>query len=286
MTDSRETQTKSACVIGWPVAQARSPVVHGYWLEKYGIAGTYDRREVAPEDMAPFMDQIRSGRSGLSGCNVTIPHKIAAFELADRPDELATALGAANTLWVEGGLIHASNTDGIGFTGNLDQVRPGWDKTKKAVVLGAGGGARSIILALKRRGIGAVHIVNRTFARANELANRFGDGVFAHTMDELPSVMKGTGLFVNTTSLGMKGGAVPALDFSPMAKDALVADIVYVPLVTPIMAQAAEQGFATADGLGMLLHQAVFGFEKWFGMTPEVDDGLRAAVLEDLEQNC
>ncbi|AJY45188.1 shikimate dehydrogenase [Martelella endophytica] len=274
---------RRACVIGHPVSQSRSPLVHGYWLKKYDIAGDYIRKDVAPDEIGAFIEGLRSGEAGFVGCNVTIPHKVAAFELADRPDALATALGAANTLWVRDGLVHASNTDAMGFSGNLDAEAPGWDKVEKAVILGAGGGARSIVEALVNRGIAEIHLINRTLARAEELAERFGPEVKAAGMDALSGAMEGAGLFVNSTSLGMKGGAVPEFDFSILARGALVTDIVYVPLETPILKQAREQGFATVDGLGMLLHQAVPGFEKWFGQRPEVDSALRAEILADLE---
>lgn len=285
MTDSRETNLRRACVIGHPVSQSRSPLVHGYWLKKYGISGDYVREDVAPGEIAGFIDRLRSGEAGFVGCNVTIPHKMAAFELADEADENATLLGAANTLWVENGRVHAANTDGLGFTGNLDAAHPGWDYAEKAVVLGAGGSARSIVMALKQRGISHIHIVNRTLARASELAARLGDRVDAHDMDRLAEVMKGAGLFVNTTSLGMKGGAVPDFDFGLLSENAIVADIVYVPLETPILKQAKAHGLKTADGLGMLLHQAVPGFEKWFGRTPEVDAALRDEIIADLAAN-
>ncbi|TPW28450.1 shikimate dehydrogenase [Martelella alba] len=277
--------TRHGFIIGHPVAHSRSPLVHGYWLKRYGIDGDYVRIDVAPDDVTAFMARLRSGEAGLVGGNVTMPHKAAAFQAADRPDEMATALGAANTLWVEDGLIHATNTDGHGFAANLDDCHPGWDRTAKAVVLGAGGGARSILLALKKRGIADIRLVNRTIGRAEELAARFGPGIVPTTMEDLGQAMEGAGLFVNTTSLGMKGSPVPAFDFSPLLPAAVVADIVYVPLMTPILKQAADQGFSTADGLGMLLHQAVPGFEKWFGKTPVVDAALRAEIIADLERH-
>ena len=282
MSDSRETEKPRACVIGHPVDQSRSPLVHGYWLKKYGIDGEYVHQDVAPGAIGEFMDKLRSGEAGYVGCNVTMPYKAAAFELADERDDLATTLGVANTLWVEDGRIHATNTDGFGFASSLDALHPGWDYAERAVVLGAGGGASAVVLALKNRGFSHVHIVNRTLARASELAFRLGDRVHAHDMDNLEAVMEGAGLFVNTTSLGMKGGAVPDFDFSPMHENAIVADIVYVPLETPILKQAKQPGFRTTEGIGMLLYQAVPGFEKWFGRTPEVDEGLMAEILADL----
>lgn len=283
MHDSRETVARHAFVTGYPVKHSRSPLIHGYWLETLGLHGSYTRQEVSPDDFAGFISRLKSGESGFIGGNVTIPHKETAFALADRPDALSEELGASNTLWLEDGRLHATNTDGFGFLANLDAAAPGWDKTDRAVVLGAGGASRAILQAVRDRGVAEIHVVNRTAARAQELADRFGPRVHAHPMAALPEVMKGAGLFVNTTSLGMDGEAAPDFDFSPLGEGAVVTDIVYVPLVTPILRQAAEQGFVTVDGLGMLLHQAVPGFEKWFGVRPVVDAQLRRMILADME---
>jgi shikimate dehydrogenase len=283
MHDSRETSARHAFVTGHPVKHSRSPIIHGYWLETLGLPGTYTRQEVSPQDFAGFISRLKGGESGFIGGNVTIPHKEAAFALADRPDTLSEELGAANTLWLEDGALHATNTDGFGFLANLDAVAPGWDRTGRAVILGAGGASRAIIQAVRDRGVGEIHVVNRTVARAQELADRFGPKVHAHAMAALPEVSKAAGLFVNTTSLGMDGEPAPDFDFSPLAKGAVVTDIVYVPLLTPILRQAKQQGFATVDGLGMLLHQAAPGFEKWFGQRPTVDAELRRRILADME---
>ncbi|MCQ4633838.1 shikimate dehydrogenase [Shinella sp. CPCC 100929] len=283
MHDSRETFGRQAFVTGYPVKHSRSPLIHGYWLETLGLAGSYKRQEVKPEDFAGFLSRLKSGESGFVGGNVTIPHKELAFRLADKPDALSEELGASNTLWLEEGALHATNTDGFGFLANLDATAPGWDRTDRAVILGAGGASRAIIQAVRDRGVGEIHVVNRTVERAEELAARFGPKVHAHAMPALAEVSKGAGLFVNTTSLGMDGEAAPDFDFSPLAVGAVVTDIVYVPLITPILRQAAEQGFATVDGLGMLLHQAAPGFEKWFGTRPVVDAALRRLILADME---
>ncbi|GMB83297.1 shikimate dehydrogenase [Shinella zoogloeoides] len=283
MHDSRETSARHAFVTGFPVKHSRSPLIHGHWLEKLGLAGSYTRQEVSPEDFAGFISRLKSGESGFIGGNVTIPHKETAYRLADRPDALSEELGASNTLWLEDGRLCATNTDGYGFLANLDAAAPGWNRTDRAVILGAGGASRAIIQAVRDRGVGEIHVVNRTVARAQELADRFGPKAHAHGMEALAEVTKGAGLFVNTTSLGMDGEAAPDFDFSPLAGDAVVTDIVYVPLVTPILRQASAQGFATVDGLGMLLHQAVPGFEKWFGVRPTVDAALRNLVLADME---
>ena len=285
MHDSRETSPRHAFVTGYPVKHSRSPLIHAYWLETLGLDGSYTRQEVAPEDFAGFLSRLKSGESGFCGGNVTIPHKEMAFRLADRPDALSEELGASNTLWLADGEVHATNTDGAGFLANLDAAAPGWDGTGRAVILGAGGASRAIIQAVRDRGIGEIHVVNRTVGRAKELADRFGPKVHAHAMPELPEVSRGAGLFVNTTSLGMDGETAPDFDFSPLASGAVVTDIVYVPLNTPILRQAKEQGFATVDGLGMLLHQAAPGFEKWFGVRPVVDAELRRRILADMERH-
>jgi shikimate dehydrogenase len=285
MADSRETFLVNAFVTGWPVKHSRSPLIHGYWLKKFEIAGTYRPEAVTEADFPAFIQSLKDGSSGFRGGNVTIPHKELAFKLADRPDDLAEELGASNTLWMEDGLLHATNTDGHGFTANIDDRHSGWDKIGRAVILGAGGASRAVIQALRDRGVGEIHVVNRTVSRAQELADRFGPKVHAHPVEALHEIMSGAGLFVNTTSLGMDGSEALKIDFSPLASGAVVTDIVYVPLKTPLLVQAEEQGFTTVDGLGMLLHQAVPGFEKWFGRRPVVDETLRDLVIADMENH-
>ncbi len=283
MVDSRETKLRRAFVCGHPIKHSRSPLIHGHWLRQSDIAGRYTAEDVSPENFAGFIEGLRSGESGFVGGNVTIPHKETACRLADAPDELATELGAANTLWVEDGKVRAMNTDGYGFTANLDARHPGWDKGARAVIFGAGGAARAIVQAVRDRGFSQVHIVNRTVARAQELADRFGPRISAHPQDALGEIMQGANLFINTTSVGMDGENAIDIDFSPLASDAVVTDIVYVPLMTPLLDQAKAQGFAIVDGLGMLLHQAVPGFEKWFGRRPVVDETLRSLVVADMD---
>ncbi|RYC04788.1 shikimate dehydrogenase [Ciceribacter ferrooxidans] len=282
MPDSRETG-RHAFVVGYPIKHSRSPIIHGYWLRQFEIEGSYRAEEVTEADFPVFLGRLRDGTAGYSGGNVTIPHKEMAVRLADRPDVLSEELGAANTLWVEDGLVYSTNTDGLGFLANLDERRPGWDRFEKAVVLGAGGASRAIIQALRDRGFDEIHVVNRTVERAEELADRFGRKVFAHPMGALAEVLTGAGLFVNTTSLGMHGIPVPDFPLERLKPEATVTDIVYVPLVTPLLLQAEHHGLATVDGLGMLLHQAVPGFEKWFGRRPEVTPELRALVIADME---
>ena len=284
MPDSRET-TVEAFVAGWPIKHSRSPLIHGYWLKKYGIDGSYRREAVPVEAFSDFIVNLKSGRLPYVGGNITIPHKEAAYQLADRRDTLVQELGAANTLWLEGGRLCATNTDVYGFAANLDERHPDWDKAERAVVLGAGGASRAVIRALRDRGIAEINVVNRTVARARELMDRFGASVHGHPMTALPEVLQGAGLFINTTSLGMDGAETPVIDFSRMQLRGLVTDIVYVPLRTPFLIQAEAQGMATVDGLGMLLHQAVPGFMKWFGVRPLVDETLRALVIADMEHH-
>lgn len=274
-----------AFVTGDPVKHSRSPLIHRHWLTEFGLAGSYEAVEVSPKKFPGFMETLASGRSDFAGGNVTIPHKEAAFALSQQPDEIARELGAANTLWREDGLLAATNTDGYGFAANLDSAAPGWAGPHTAVVLGAGGASRAILMTLRDRGFRQIHIVNRTLSRGQALADRFGERFVAHPLDALPDVMKGASLFVNTTALGMGGSNVPQIDFSPLHESAVVTDIVYTPLITPILSMAAAQGFKTVDGLGMLLHQAVPGFEKWFGVRPVVTDRLRAVIVADLENS-
>lgn len=282
MSDSRETLT--AFVVGHPIHHSRSPMIHTHWLNGFGIAGEYRAIDVSPEQFETFFADLRTSKK-FRGGNVTIPHKEVACKLADRPDELAQELGAANTLWVTDGLVHATNTDGYGFVANLDQRAPSWSKVDKAVILGAGGASRAVIQAVRDRKIGEIHVVNRTVERARELADRFGSRVHAHEMGALREVMSGAGLFINTTSLGMDGQESIAIDFTGMQDDAIVTDIVYVPLKTPMLKEAERQGKTTVDGLGMLLNQAVPGFEKWFGKRPEVDEQLRQLVISDMDKH-
>ncbi|WEZ81921.1 shikimate dehydrogenase [Rhizobium sp. 32-5/1] len=283
MRDSRETFVNHAFVTGFPIKHSRSPLIHGHWLKSFGLPGSYRAHQVSPEKFADFLIALRDGSSGFCGGNVTIPHKERAFALCDRPDELSQELGASNTVWIENRLIHATNTDGYGFTANLDERAAGWDRCDTAVILGAGGASRAVVQAVRNRGVKTIHVVNRTVARAQELADRFGPAVQAQSMDDLSDLLKGAGLFINTTSLGMDGTPVPEIDFTVMDPDAVVTDIVYVPLKTPLLAQAEGQGLRTVDGLGMLLHQAAPGFERWFGKKPVVDDALRQIIIDDMD---
>ncbi|MCM2294402.1 shikimate dehydrogenase [Allorhizobium sp. BGMRC 0089] len=282
MADSRETKLRRAFVVGYPIKHSRSPLIHGHWLSRYGLQGSYESIAIQPDDFPDFLKGLKL--SGYRGGNVTIPHKEAACQLADCPDELSQELGAANTLWLDEGRLCATNTDGEGFVANLDQQRPGWEHTETAVILGAGGASRAVVQAIRNRGVKTIHIVNRSLERARELADRFGASIHPHALAGLNEVLQGAGLFVNTTSLGMTGDPLPDIDWRSLRPDALVTDIVYTPLETPLLRQARAHGFATVDGLGMLLHQAVPGFEIWFGVRPKVDEALRQVILDDLQE--
>jgi len=273
---------RAACVIGWPVRHSRSPLIHGYWIAQYKLDAVYRCEEIAPEAFADFLSRLAS--HGYAGANITIPHKEAALAMSE-PDDRARAVGASNTLWYENGRLHSTNTDVEGFTANLDACVPGWEqRAGEAVVLGAGGSARAIVYGLIERGIGKIQVVNRTPERAEALRARFGPAVQPAHGSALPHLLTRAGLVVNTTSLGMAGQPPLAIDLAPLPGHAVVADLVYAPLETPLLAAARARGLATADGLGMLLYQAVRGFQLWFGVRPEVTPQLRAVVETDLEK--
>jgi shikimate dehydrogenase len=284
-TDGASTGSKAvraACVIGWPVKHSRSPLIHGYWIREHRLDAEYRREEVAPEAFPGFIGELAS--RGYAGANITLPHKEAALELSE-PDDRARAVGAANTLWLEDGRLYSTNTDVEGFTANLDAAVPGWDSAlSDAVVLGAGGSARAVTYGLIERGVSSIHVVNRTLDRAEALRERFGAAVQPVRWTALPHLLTRTGLVVNTTSLGMTGQPPLEIDLGPLPLEAVVADLVYAPLETPLLAAARARGHAVADGLGMLLHQAVRGFSLWFGVRPEVTSELRAVVEADLRK--
>jgi shikimate dehydrogenase len=270
-----------ACVIGWPIRHSRSPVIHRFWLQELGIEGDYVIQPVEPERAAVFL--ARFAESGYVGGNVTVPHKETAYAAVARREPAARAIGAVNTLWLEDGVLVGTNTDATGFLANLDQEAPGWEKAGgTALVLGAGGAARAIVFALTTRGFARIHVVNRTVARAAALAERFGPTVLPAETEALPGLLAEADMLVNTTSLGMEGQPPLEIDLAPLKKAAIVNDLVYVPLATPLLAAARARGLVAVDGLGMLLHQAVPGFERWFGARPTVTPALRAAVLADL----
>ncbi|HEX5958499.1 MAG TPA: shikimate dehydrogenase [Hyphomicrobiaceae bacterium] len=274
---------RRACVVGWPVSHSRSPLIHGYWLDRYGIAGSYERVAVRPEEASGVLSNLRS--LGYVGCNVTIPHKETAFRVADETLPAARAAAAANTLWYEGGRLLADNTDGLGFVSNVRSAVPAFHFHGAIVsLLGAGGAARGIAYALLEAGVAEIRVFNRTRARAEALAAAFGKRVVPLDWGERSARSDAASLLINTTPLGMvHGGDALDLDLSALDPGCVVADIVYVPLVTPLLAAARARGLATVDGLGMLLHQAVPGFERWFGVRPEVTEDLRALIVGDIE---
>jgi len=270
-----------ACVIGWPAGHSRSPIIHGYWLAQHGLAGSYERAAVAPEDFASFVHDF--ARNGFVGANVTLPHKQAAFELCDATTETAAKLQAVNTLWLEDGKLRGDNTDVEGFLAALDQEAPGWAAhAGKAVVLGAGGAARAIIQALLLCGVKKITLINRTKDRALELAGQAGAAVEAADWAEPGRALSDADLLVNTTSLGMKGQPPLEIDLGPLPAQAVVSDIVYVPLETELLRMAKARGLRGVSGLGMLLHQAAPGFSRWFGVRPIVTAELRALVEADI----
>ena len=274
------TALRAACVIGWPVEHSRSPLIHNYWLKHYGIAGEYRRELVPAEEFATFVRSLAA--RGYVGGNVTVPHKEAAFALSE-PDEKARTVGAANTLWLENGTLRSTNSDVEGFLANLDACAPNWDRgVDKTVLLGAGGAARAVIHGLLSRGVERIFVANRTAGRAEALREAFGKRLQAVGWDEVGAALADAALLVNTTTLGMKGQPSLAIDLAQLPGHAIVADIVYVPVLTPLLAAAKARDLRVADGLGMLLHQAVCGFALWFGKKPEVTTELRALIEADL----
>jgi shikimate dehydrogenase len=272
---------RAACIIGWPVEHSRSPLIHNYWLKTYGIAGEYRREAVPPDEFEGFVQSLAA--RDYVGANVTVPHKEKALAFS-LPDEHAKAVGAANTLWIAGGFLHATNTDVEGFLNNLDACAPQWDRgLDNAVVVGAGGAAHAVVYALLTRRIERITVVNRTPDRAEVLRQRFLERLQVAPWEQLNDLLGEATLFVNTTTLGMAGQPELEVDIGRLPSHAIVADLVYVPLVTPLIKMARAKGLRTADGLGMLLHQAVRGFELWFGKKPEVTAELRALAEADLK---
>ncbi len=278
-------KAKLAGVIGWPVSHSRSPRLHGYWLKRYGIDGAYVPLAVAPESIEQAIRALPA--LGFRGTNVTVPHKEAALRIVDRIDPVAKRIGAINTIVVgEDGKLEGRNTDAYGFITNLRQGAPGWrPEAGPALVLGAGGAARAVVAALVDAGVPEVRLYNRTAAKAEALARDIGGPIRGGAIRGGPirvvaaPDLSGVALLVNTTTLGMAGQPALDLDLTDLPKFAVVTDIVYTPLVTPLLAAARARGNPIVDGLGMLLHQAVPGFEAWFGVRPEVTPELREFVL-------
>jgi shikimate dehydrogenase len=269
-----------AGVMGWPVGHSRSPRLHGYWLDAYGIDGAYLPLPVAPEHIETALRALPL--LGFAGVNLTVPHKEAALGVVDRVDALARRIGAVNTVVVAAdGTLDGTNTDAFGFTENLRAGAPDWEPSRAAVVLGAGGAARAVCVGLADAGVAEIRLANRTAARATRLADELS-GIQPVAWEARGDALDGAGLLVNTTTLGMTGAPPLDIALDALAGDAVVTDIVYAPLETPLLAAARARGNVTVDGLGMLLHQARPGFAAWFGHEPDVTDALRAFVLEDL----
>ncbi|GAB5438718.1 shikimate dehydrogenase [Falsiruegeria mediterranea] len=273
------TRIPLAGVIGHPVAHSKSPRLHGHWLKTYGIAGHYVPMDVAPQDLETVLRTLP--KAGFVGVNVTVPHKEAVMAIADQITDRATLIGAANTLiFREDGKIHADNTDGYGFMENLHSGAPDWDaKAGPALILGAGGAARAVISALLEAGVPEVFLSNRTRVRAEKLRDDFGKRVQVIDWVQAGNVVENADLVVNTTSLGMVGHSELRVPMDGLKPSTVVTDLVYAPLKTKLLLTAEEAGCTTVDGLGMLLHQAVPGFERWFGERPTVDSATRAAAL-------
>ena len=270
-------KAKIAGVLGWPIDHSRSPRLHGYWLDQHRIDGAYIPLGVPPDR---FEEVLRAlGAAGFRGVNVTVPHKEAAYAACDTRDTDAQRMGAVNTIsFAKDGAIHGSNTDAFGFIENIRQCAdwPGGD----VVVLGAGGAARAVCVALIDAGATEIRLANRTQARAERLATDLDGPITVYPWESRHDAQSGASLLVNTTTLGMQGQPPLDLDLGTLPVEAVVNDIVYAPLETPLLAAARARGNPVVDGLGMLLHQARPGFEAWFGVSPEVTDGLRRFVLD------
>lgn len=272
---------KRVCVIGWPIKHSRSPLIHNYWIKQLGIDGHYDRLAVAPEDLNAFLNNMAD--TGLVGCNVTVPHKEAVFDLVHVDDDFTNRLGAVNTVFVKDGSLNGTNTDGIGFLQNLKNGNPNWRaQAGPATVLGAGGAARAVLAMLSDAGAPEIRISNRTPERAEELSAQFGPRCVPVPWEDRCAALRDCALLVNTTSLGMTGAPSLQLDLGQLPVTATVNDIVYAPLKTGLLERAEQRGNPVVDGLGMLLHQAVPGFALWFGKTPKVTPELRDLVVQDL----
>lgn len=265
-----------AAVIGHPIAHSLSPRMHRYWLSRLGIAGDYTAMDIAPDGLEAALRSLPA--LGFRGVNLTIPHKLAGLKLADTVTDAARMIGAANTISFADGVIHADNTDGYGFIENLRQGAPSWNSARPALVLGAGGAARAVLYALIEAGVPEIRLANRSPDKTDALAAHFGPRIAPLPWPEAEEAARGAGLLVNTTSLGMTGQPPLIFCLNALPRDAVVTDIVYVPLETPLLSAARVRGNEVVDGLGMLLHQGVPGFERWFGQRPEVTDELRKVV--------
>jgi shikimate dehydrogenase len=273
-----------ACVIGWPISHSRSPLIHGFWLKQHGIEGSYTRQPVEPSALAEFLNRLTD--SGYAGCNVTIPHKENTFALVTPADDMTEFLGAVNTVFVKDGRTFGTNTDGEGFIHNLHQSASGLAlRNTRVVVLGAGGASLAIVNAILEQGASEVVVANRTEGKAQLLRRRFGLRVVPIGWERTEGYLSECSLLVNTTSLGMIGQPELLLDLTRLSTSAVVTDIVYTPLRTKFLMDAARRGNVVVEGLGMLLHQAVRGFSLWFGVTPEVTPELYTLIARDIDRD-
>lgn len=273
------TDLPNAGVIGNPISHSLSPKLHNYWLNRYGLQGSYTALQIAEDDLETTIRSLPD--QGFIGANVTLPHKVSVLQLADHITDRATLIGAANTLiFKDDGRIFADNTDGYGFLANLKQGAPDWDpKSGPAAILGAGGAARAIIVALADAGVPEILLSNRTRPKADALRAEFGARIQVIDWVQAGPMLADADIVINTTSLGMKGAHEFKVPLDDLRPNTIVTDIVYTPLRTPFLVAAEKIGCTTVDGLGMLLHQGVPGFERWFGTRPDVDEDTRRAVL-------
>ena len=270
------------CVIGWPISHSRSPLIHGYWLKEHNLTGSYERQPVEPKNLAAFFGDLRNG--AFTGCNVTLPHKQTTLAFIQHPDSRVSRIGALNTVWTEAEELHATSTDGPGFLANLRSAQSDLIlQNSTVIILGAGGSSRAIIDEMLRQGAPRVIVFNRTKARAEELTKLFGPQVQAIDAIDLPRHFSKAQLLINTTSAGIGNGEKLAVPWQSLNQNAVVSDLSYVPLVTPFLQDAKARGYRIVTGLGMLLHQAVFGFEKWFGVRPAVTPELYTLVAQDID---
>ena len=274
-----EKKIPLAGVIGTPIAHSKSPRLHGHWLRRYGIVGHYIPMDVASQDLEDAISMLP--KLGFVGVNVTIPHKEHVMTLADLVSDRAALIGSVNTLIFRAdGKIHGDNTDGYGFIENLRQGAPDWDPAAgPAAVIGAGGAARAVLSSLLEVGVAEIRLSNRTKNRAEALQREFGQRIQVYDWVQAGNMFDGAKTVVNASSLGMQGAPEMRLPLDGLSPDAVVTDLVYTPLETPLLKHARSIGCRTVDGLGMLLFQAAPGFERWFGLQPEVDEQLRQAVL-------
>jgi len=274
---------KKACVIGWPITHSRSPLIHNYWLKKCGIDAIYEKKAVEPKSVAQFIANLAA--SEFIGCNVTIPHKETAFQAVAKVDEIASRLGAVNTVYLKNGMVCGTNTDGEGFIASLRHSHPAFSlRNKSAIIIGAGGAAKAIIGALLDEGVEKIGIINRTRERIRDLQVQFGSGIYEISETITNDALKSCGLLVNTTSQGMEGQPSLELEIQNLSPKALVADIVYTPLETAFLAKARQHGNPVLGGLGMLLHQAVRGFELWFEVKPDITAELYELIAADVQK--